>query len=277
MLTTIRKYPITSFLVINYLISWSFLYPSYQLILKNDEITPLALIGLIGAYGPSIAAIIVIAITDRSKLKDLFRKIIQVKTGLWTLLFLITIPILLYSAAHLISLLAFKGDINFNFVLGISGLPFWFLAALPFGPMGEELGWRGYMLPKLLEKYSIEKSTILVGLAWGVWHLASFTFPGAAIPDFFDVTIWTVLLYFANTIALSFIYTYVYFKTNGSVFYAILLHAFFNAASNITLDLFGETTSSSILISAYILNIAFAGVGGFLLIKRHEAILDLTK
>ena len=51
----IRKYPVWAFLLINYLISWTFLYPSYQIILQNDGITPLALIGFIGAYGPSIA------------------------------------------------------------------------------------------------------------------------------------------------------------------------------------------------------------------------------
>lgn len=61
----IQKYPIWSFLIINYLISWSFLYPSYQIILKNGEITPLALIGLIGAYGPTIAAIIVQGSIDK--------------------------------------------------------------------------------------------------------------------------------------------------------------------------------------------------------------------
>jgi len=266
----IQRHPIWSFLIINYLISWSFLYPSYQSILKNDGITPIALIGLIGAYGPTIAAIIVQSIIDKKQIKPLLRKLIKVKTGFKTILFVIGFPLIFYFLAYYSSRVIFDGSINFNWLLGISNIPFLFLAALPFGPMGEELGWRGFMLPKLLENYSFVKSTFYVGLAWGVWHLASFTFPGAALPEFFRVSIWSISLYFVNTIALSFVFTFIYLRTSGSVFYAIILHAFFNMASNIAVDFLGETNNSSILISSYILNIIIAGICGFLLIKNQK-------
>ncbi len=266
----ISESPVWSFLIINYLISWSFLYPSYQLILKNDGITPLAFIGIIGAYGPTISAIIVQYILDKKKLKALLKRFIKVKSNLKLILFVIIIPVLFYALAYLFSILLFEGDLSFNWILGITNMPLWFLAALPFGPLGEELGWRGFMLPKLLEKHSVLKSTVLVGLAWGVWHFASFTFPGAAIPSFFKVSAGTILLYFMNTIALSFVFTYVYIKTNGSVFYAILLHAFFNAAANIVLDFFGETDNFPILVSAYIINIILAVLCGYLLVNKTK-------
>ena len=267
----IKRYSVWSFLIINYIISWSFLYPSYQIILKNNEITPLALIGLIGAYGPTISAIVIQYVLDKKKLINLFRSLIKIKSSINLILFILIIPILFYSAAYVFSIIMFDGNLDFNWKMGVSNIPFWFLAALPFGPMGEELGWRGFMLPKLLDKHSVLKSTFLVGLAWGIWHLASFTFPGAAIPAFLEVSLWTILLYFTNTVALSFIFTYVYFKTKGSVFYAILLHAFFNAASNIVFDFFGETDNWSILVSSYIINIILAALCGFLLIKNKGA------
>lgn len=266
----ISRYPVCSFLIINYLISWSFLYPSYQIILKNDGITPLALIGLIGAYGPTISAIIVQFILDKKKLKVLLRSLIKVKSRFNLILFVIFVPIGLYILAYLFSGIFFDGNLSLHWIIGFTNIPIWFLVALPFGPLGEELGWRGFMLPKLLEKYSIIKSTFLVGLAWGIWHLVSFTFPGAALPEFFEVSIWTILLYFTNTIALSLVFTYVYLKTNGSVFYAILLHAFFNAAANITFDFFGETDNVAFLTSTYILNILFATICGFVLINRSQ-------
>ncbi len=264
----ISRNPVWSFLIINYIISWSFLYPSYQIILKNDGITPLALIGLIGAYGPTIAAIIVQFISDKKKLKALLKRLIKVKSKFNFILFVVFVPIGLYILAYLLSAIFYDGDLGLHWIIGFSNIPIWFLLALPFGPLGEELGWRGFMLPKLLEKYSVIKSTLLVGLAWGIWHLVSFTFPGAALPEFFEVSVWTILLYFTNTIALSLVFTYVYLKTNGSVFYAILLHAFFNAAANITFDFFGETENVALLTSVYVLNIVFAAICGFVLIKR---------
>ncbi len=266
----VRRYPIGSFLFINYLISWLFLYPSYQLILKEDSIPPLALIGLIGAYGPSIASIIVQWVIDKKSLKGLLKRIVMVKTKWQLIVFIVVFPLIIYGISYVISALVFNGDLTVNWRQGLSSIPFWFLVALPFGPMGEELGWRGFMLPRLLEKYSIVKSTIYVGLAWGMWHLASFTFPGAAIPEFLPVSIWTILLFCLNTISLSLIYTYVHLKSGGSVFYAILLHAFFNAASNVTFEFFSETENLSLLLGSYCLNILLVGLLGIVLIKSFS-------
>lgn len=272
MVRLIKQNPIWSFLIINYIISWSFLYPCYQIIKQNGEITPLALLGLIGAYGPSIAAIIIQSIISKKDLKPLLKTLIKVKVGFKIFLFVIAIPIGLYALAYFLAAIIFNGDLSVHVIQGISNIPFWFLAALPFGPLGEELGWRGFMLPKLMENHSVIKSTLLVGLAWGVWHLASFTFPGAAIPDFLPVSAWTIILYIINTIALSLVFSYVYLKSNGSVFLAILLHAFFNAASNIVFDFFNETDNFLILTSSYILNILLAAICGFLLIMRNQKI-----
>lgn len=35
---------------------------------------------------------------------------------------------------------------------------------------GEEWGWRGYLLPKLLERFSVAKALLISGVAWGLWH-----------------------------------------------------------------------------------------------------------
>ena len=266
----VLKYPVWSFLLINYLISWSFLYPSYQIILSNEKITPLALIGLIGAYGPTIAAIVVQSIIDKRRIKALLGKLLRIKSNLKTTLFVIVAPLFFYLVAYTSSVLLFKGQLVFNWLFSITNIPLLLLGALPFGPMGEELGWRGFMLPKLLEEHSLIKSTFFVGLAWGIWHFASFTFPGAALPEFFDVSVWSILLYFVNTISLSFVFTFVYLKTDGSVFYAIFLHAFFNIASSVAIDLLGETQNISILVSAYVLNLILAGMCGFFLVKRSS-------
>jgi membrane protease YdiL (CAAX protease family) len=46
-----------------------------------------------------------------------------------------------------------------------------FLDGLIRGPLGEELGWRGYLQLELNKRFPVLKSSLLVGLIWGVWHL----------------------------------------------------------------------------------------------------------
>ncbi|MFC1565831.1 type II CAAX prenyl endopeptidase Rce1 family protein [Candidatus Neomarinimicrobiota bacterium] len=151
----INKNPLTAFVIINYFISWTFLYPSYQMILNAEDGTfpLLALIGLIGAYGPSISAIIIEKITNGSKgVKELLKKILILKVHFKWYLFILIIPILLYALAVLSTkLLGYQlGQVNIK--EGLSNSFLFILVALPFGPMGEELGWRGFFLPRLLQK-----------------------------------------------------------------------------------------------------------------------------
>ena len=66
LLQSLRNRPLTYYVILNYLISWSFLYPAYQAILNAEDGTfpLLALLGIPGGFGPTIAAIIVVRITE---------------------------------------------------------------------------------------------------------------------------------------------------------------------------------------------------------------------
>jgi uncharacterized protein len=67
-----------------------------------------------------------------------------------------------------------------------SGAPFLPLAALPLtlglqvftGAMGEELGWRGFLLSRLERKLSPRVAALVMATTWALWHLPSFFFPG---------------------------------------------------------------------------------------------------
>ena len=93
---------------------------------------------------------------------------------------------------------------------------------------GEEYGWRGYLLPRLLPLGEI-RASVLLGMIWGVWHLplimAGLNYPG--------VNIWLAILVFTFvTVALSFTYTWFYVASSGSVLVAAVFHASTNQFSD---------------------------------------------
>ena len=82
----------------------------------------------------------------------------------------------------------------------------------------EELGWRGYALPRLLASRSALSSALLIGIIWGVLHL-SLTFPGQMNAG----SHWlpTIL----QIIGLSVVLTWLYIQTGGKIVIPILFHA----------------------------------------------------
>lgn len=90
---------------------------------------------------------------------------------------------------------------------------------------GEEYGWRGYLLPRLLTLGEI-KGTILVGCMWAFWHLplllVGLNYPGHS-------PLLTIPVFTLAVICLSFVFTWFYRATAGSVVLAALLHGSINA------------------------------------------------
>ena len=49
------------------------------------------------------------------------------------------------------------------------------------GPVGEEFGWRGFVLPRLQNKYGPLAASLIIGTVWGIWHLPTFFAPQGVI------------------------------------------------------------------------------------------------
>ncbi|NKF50809.1 CPBP family intramembrane metalloprotease [Shewanella sp. WXL01] len=88
--------------------------------------------------------------------------------------------------------------------------------------IGEESGWRAWMLPKLQERFSPLLSTVFVGIVWGVWHLPLFLIGQYDDPP---------EMIFAKTgacIMLGVIFTWLYNRSGGSLLMAVALHTTMN-------------------------------------------------
>ncbi len=110
------------------------------------------------------------------------------------------------------------------------------LAVIALIAIGEEYGWRGYLLPRLLERYSLLKSSLASGLIWGVWHYPAYLI-GTGVPqemEFAVFLLWVLL----GTLFISWIY-----QRTRSVLTSILVHVGANAAFNY-LPLLPEFTGS---------------------------------
>ncbi|MBO6504854.1 MAG: CPBP family intramembrane metalloprotease [Kordiimonadaceae bacterium] len=91
--------------------------------------------------------------------------------------------------------------------------------------LGEEIGWRGYLTPALLARYSFPATSLIVGLVWALWHVPIITQTSYnAGPSGLE---FQVLNYTVMTIGISFIMTYFRLATN-SVWPAVVMHASHN-------------------------------------------------
>lgn len=182
------------------------------------------------AFGPSVAGIIVTALfKGRVGLVNLWKRLKKVDIpGRWILI-ICAIPL----AWNLIALgIGFVVNgfepIEFEFLVPLTlAFPF-FLYLLFFTSLAEEIGWRGYALPQLQTKYTAEKSSWILGIFWGLWHIPSvmlvlylqgeLTMP-AAISLLFGLTLgivgWTIVM------------TWIYNNTK-SLFWIVILHALGN-------------------------------------------------
>lgn len=90
---------------------------------------------------------------------------------------------------------------------------------------GEELGWRGYALPRLLQRHNALVASILVGIFWGLWHLPVSQLFGGGSPPLVDSLLYGLGVDFASVI-----YTWIFRHTRGSVLIACLFHSVYDVS-----------------------------------------------
>lgn len=103
------------------------------------------------------------------------------------------------------------------------------IASLAFfwGQAGEEIGWRGYALPRLTARLGIGRASVLLGVIWAVWHLPLFFLPATT------TTGQSFPLYLLQVIALSVAIGWLYAHTKGSLLLVMIMHSAVNNTKDI--------------------------------------------
>lgn len=94
---------------------------------------------------------------------------------------------------------------------------------LTAGPLGEELGWRGYALNILQNKYIPLTASLIVGVIWGLWHLPLMILSGYSGLEL----VYYIIAFMVAITSLSIIITYFYNKSKN-ILIAMWMHFWFN-------------------------------------------------
>ena len=197
--------------------------------------TSAALLHLVGSLGPMVSAFVVTALVGGSAgVRELLGRVFRWRVGLgWWVVAVAGTPILFLLAA-VISRLLFGGwpDLGefgrseeFAF-LGL--LPYW-LANIVFFGFGEEVGWRGFALPRLQTgRRSALVAALILSLFWAGWHIPLFTF----VMGFKGMGLAAVAGWFFSILTGSVLLAWLYNGTGGS----ILIVAIFHGTLDITIS-----------------------------------------
>ena len=180
----------------------------------------------LAVWGPGLAAIIVCTLAaGKAGVRDLCRPLRYWRVGLGWYAFVILFPVAQWVAAlGLDRLFGRTYELGSSPVLAALGpqaaamLPVLVIFAFP-NALGEELGWRGFALPKLQTRYSALLASIILGLFWGLWHVPIWIAQNHAGTSTLTV-LWMVL----STVPAAVLFTWVYSNTRGSLLPVWLLH-----------------------------------------------------
>jgi membrane protease YdiL (CAAX protease family) len=238
----IARWPLVAFFALAFGLTWSFLIADalgqrglipFRLTLSGPGLA----FALLMSYGPTLAALFVIGVTEgRAGIWSLLKAVTHWRVGLrWYILALGGPAALFYVAARLSELLG--GEPRPLPAQGWAVLLAGVVGSLVHGiANGEEAGWRGYALAQLLRRQRALSASLILGAIWFVFHVPIMFVPNSiAGGQSFE----SALPFLVSVLATSILMTWVYRGTGGSVLLSVLLHG----AANMWPDLVGGTTS----------------------------------
>lgn len=223
------RWPLLSYFVLSYIFFWVILGLFGVVVTgvlgldPNKQPGLLASVRIAGSWTPSLAAAIVIGAGEgREGVARLFAKFFQFRIpARWYLAGLIPAGLVV------LTVLAYRvtgGLPQEGVPLTVGVLASLILVNFLTGATGEEPGWRGFALPKLLERYSPLKAGLVLGLLWSFWHLPVwFTNGYSGTTLLFYIVAFTV-----GIVSLGLMMVWIYLRVPDSLVPIVLAHFTFN-------------------------------------------------
>jgi uncharacterized protein len=273
----LARHPLVSFFVMAYAFSW-IVWSPWVLGEDGAKLLPPGLSvptsGLLLAAGilagPTLSAFIMTATTEgRAGVRRLLGRLVLWRVGIrWYLFALVGVPLIM-----LLGTMIYSGDLPNLKALGgpsylLSYLATFALVVVLGGPLFEEVGWRGFALPRMEPLHGPLLASLILGVLWALWHLPEFLVPSWAASSG-GGGILGIILFTITAVTFNIVITWVFNNTRASVLLAILVHASIDA---FTIPL-GEIFPARVLSSALPFIIGF-GVLAVVLIVLTRGRLD---
>ena len=273
----LARHPLTSFFVMAYAFTW-IVWSPWVLGQDGASLLPIKISQAASGYlnatailaGPTLAAFIMTATTEgREGVRRLLGRIVLWRVGIrWYLFALLGVPLIM-----LVGTIVYSGYLP---KLGALGGPSYLLSYLGTfalvivlgGPLFEEIGWRGFALPRMERLHGLLLASLILGVLWSLWHLPEFLVPSWYATSG-DGGLVGITLFTLTAVTFTIPITWVFNNTRASVLLAILVHASIDTFS-LTL---GAIFPAKALASAFPLMIGF-GVVAVVLIVLTRGRLD---
>ena len=138
------------------------------------------------------------------------------------------------------------------------------LVSTPF-QAGEELGWRGYALPRLTRRFGLGAASALLGVLWAIWHLPLFFIAAT------DTTGQSLPFYVLTVTAISVALGWLYAGTGGSLLLVMLMHAAANNTPHFGAPVAAGNVWALHASAPQWLTVAFLWMGAAVLLVRMRA------
>lgn len=259
MLEKAESNKLSKFFILSYLIFWVGIAFIGLLIFLGAPVLIQDIMKNVTAWTPTFVVLLLFkSIYPNVKFKDYLKNNFSSKIKPQSFIISLLIQVLILSTVVLLFLLLSGTKFNsLEFITLQSVIPV-FLINLTSGPIGEELGWRGYALNKLQEKYSPLMASIILGLLWGFWHMPLWFLSGYTGLQLF----YYIIAFLIGVISLSVIITFFYNKSKN-ILIAMWIHFWFNFLLKIV-----EIEILTLLIYTSLIYFMFALI--LVIIKRKE-------
>ena len=231
-----KNYPVITYCVLTFLITWGLKY--IYSVIKTGSGIPAFNFSLIAQFGPTIAALTLIAATEGVHgFQKIIKSLVNWRIGFWWISLAIFFEPLMFLIIAVLYLINY--DISFFneaslFISNIDSLIITFIVGLLRWGFAEEIGWSGWMLPKLQKKMSPYTAAIVLAFVTTLWHINPDKFISELLVFREGTYLWGYYSKAAEqliiSIPITLVTVYIYNNTKGSLLLMIMFHSASNSS-----------------------------------------------